>query len=98
MARFVTLLQREQDLKGDMRTSDWAPKRRKWAIFFPFPQGTPATPESQVVIFFFFLKSIYCPLAAAPTLLFVANLGPVLAHIRLSEVRWVRLRGCSSPK
>jgi len=36
-------------------------------------------------LFFFFLESFYCPLAAIPTPLFVAYLGPGLAHIRVRE-------------
>ena len=40
-----------------------------------------------VAIFYFFLESFYRPLAAAPTPLFVAYLGPGMAHIRLRVVR-----------
>src|SRR5712671_5002722 len=36
-------------------------------------------------LFFFFLESFYCPLAAIPTPLFVAYLGPGLAHVRVRE-------------
>jgi len=42
---------------------------------------------SLAYFFFFGILLLYCPLAAAPTPLCIAYLGPGLAHIRSSEVR-----------